>query len=166
MDEWRINESQCICAQVQFLAVLQAFGVFCQAIKISQHANRLGHTQEFGVRRQFQQTRQRTAVVRLHMVDDHIIQSADIEDFGQLGQIVIAQHLFGEVDQRGLFIFDQIGIIGNPFLTDRPKPLKEIGDPVVYPNPPDPWSDLNRLHKSSYLERYSRTLSSSPALPR
>jgi hypothetical protein len=137
MDKGRLEEFQFEFSQREGLAVPNHADAFGDAIERRQQVAGLLRTEDRRVGSQAMEELQHAGVVRLHVVDDDVIQRADIRQAIDLPQKVISLGGFGEVDQGQLLAFDQIGIVGDPFAGDRPHPLEEIGSPVDHTDPED-----------------------------
>jgi len=85
-------------------------------------------------------------MVGLHVVDDDVIQLAQVGHVGDLGQELIGLQPLRQVNQRLLLAVDQIRVVGDAFLGDGPVPLKEVGRPVVDADPENAGSDFYSGH--------------------
>jgi hypothetical protein len=82
-------------------------------------------------------------VVRLHVVDDDIVELGDIDDLVELVEEFIGLKGFGQINEGFFLIIDEVGVIGDSFSGDRPEAFEKIGRPVVHSNPIDIRSNFN-----------------------
>ena len=81
------------------------------------------------------------AVVGLHVVDDEVVEGTVLEDKVELVEEDVAVADVHRVDERGLLVDDQVGIVGDA-LREAPHVLEERLHPVVDPYVVDRVGDL------------------------
>ena len=121
------------------------------AEKIIKHFYRFLGGQDDGLRCNFTKGAQRSGVVGFHVIDDQVINFGGINQRFQGSKIVFLENILAKVDQNGFGAFDQIGVVGNAFLFDRPQAFKKFGPVVIDADPEDVITDLNWLHIGSLV---------------
>ena len=81
-----------------------------------------------------QKLRERGGMIRLHVVDDHIIERPSVQLVFEIFKKQAAYRLVHGVEKRGLFIAQQIGVIGNA-RRDGIYALKHGEPPVIGADP-------------------------------
>ena len=84
------------------------------SVELLQHAQRLGAAHELGLRIAAQHLLDHCAVVRLHMLDDQIVQRAPAQRIGDILAEQAADRVIHRVQQHGLFVQQHIAVIRYP----------------------------------------------------
>jgi hypothetical protein len=70
-----------------------------------------------------------------------------------LGEEFVGLKGLGQIDDGLFSVVNEIGIVGDPLLADRPQTLEEIGSPIVDPDPVAIRFDLNNCHQLPSLRK-------------
>jgi len=120
-----------------------------QPVKGLHHRLGLGADEKLGLRRQSTQYAGGARMIRFHMVHDDIVQLARIDHIAQLIDkrrgVVSGCH----IDKRCSLASNQVAVVGDAPLSDRPHAFKQVRGAVIDADPVDARLDLNCRHESS-----------------
>ena len=125
---------------VPFLYLVNLIGVQGEAELVEQ-GHRLGGGDDFHLGPAEEDLLDGGGVVRLHMVDDQIVQGTARQNGLDIGDELTAHRPVGGVEKDGLFVHENIGVVGNAVVQGMDI-LKE-GQPVlVRAHPVEVFGDL------------------------
>ncbi|MPM49176.1 hypothetical protein SDC9_95904 [bioreactor metagenome] len=124
--------------------------------KLADHGCNFGVADHLGVRISREELFERCRMVRLHVLDDHIVERTSAQHIGHILKKDLAHGLVDRVKQDGTLIHQQIGIVGNP-AGHRIDSLKHGKPAVVCADPKEVirhFSCAMHIHSPDYYCRY------------
>ena len=106
-------EAQFVAAEGEGVAVAHLEGVAGQSVITFDHGERLGVAHQHHVGEVLAQQADGAGMVGLHVVDDEIVEGLPGEDGAYLGDELVAGGRVDGVDQGGLAVCYQIGVVGH-----------------------------------------------------
>jgi len=85
-------------------------------------------------------------MVHLHVVDDHVVDPARIDDAADVVEEFAAKRLFDRVEKGHLFIQNEIGIVGGSLVGRVSVEVPNV--PIDGSHPIDVFLDLDRWHRA------------------
>ena len=115
VDQRGHDKGQLVAAQGQGIPLLHRLeaALHLHGEELLDHGQGLGVADNGGLRVAAQDRSQRGGVVRLHVVDDHIIQRLALQGVFQILKEPLRDGLIHRIQQGRLFILDQIGVVGD-----------------------------------------------------
>ena len=144
-------KAQRVRTQIDAVAIVDDLDAIGNAMERAQHVLRPLRTHDLGLGRNTPDRARHTGVVWLHVVQDHIVQLGQIDDLLDLVKELVRLQRLGQIHDRFLLVIDQIGIVRDALLRDRPQTLKKVGRTVVNANPIDAGFDRYGRHTTLLL---------------
>ena len=144
MDHRGREKAQRTAAERQFVPFLDHFragGEVHAFVELAEELDGLGGGDEGQRRPLVQRPDDEAGMVRLHMVGDKVVRRAAAQRLLQIRLPVVADGGVGSVQDGGLLVFDQIGIVGHSF-RNGVLAFKQIQPEVVDPDIADPGNDV------------------------
>ena len=148
MNHGNHGEEQFVVSEIQRVPFFYFNQVFTNTVEGFDHVNCFGVAHQFDIRMNLAKQRYRPGVIRLHMIDNQIIDRGSLKNRLYFIEVFPHKTALNGIDERCFLSFDDVGVISNP-ARESPKPLKEIRFPVIHSNPVNGWCDgYHFVHKS------------------
>ncbi len=111
MDEGSVDKSKRTIPQRQRVPIVYDLNVLGDAVESLEHILGLLRAQDRHIGYNSPERTQDAGVVRLHVVDDHVVEFGKVDDLMNLIQELVGLQRPAEVDHRVLLIVDQVRIV-------------------------------------------------------
>ena len=124
-------ETQLVVSQLERIAFIDRPCLCTDAVEALHHVERLLIAYERYVRVKLTKQTDGTGVVRLHVVDDQIINGAFADNLPHLFYKQVEKVHINRVDQRDFLVSNQVRVIGHP-VRQRPQSFKQSLGAVIH----------------------------------
>ena len=159
MHHGREMKTQLMLAQIERIAIVDDVNILRDAVEFFEKTDGLLVADDREVRKVIEQQAHRTGVIRLHVVDDEIVDRTLSQRLQDLHAKVIEGGVLDRIDERDLVVADDGAVVGDA-ARQGPQTLEEVGIAIVDADPKDRVGDRYRpVHSPPCVSRAYQTLS-------